>query len=128
MEVFASEHGYEVVGAVRGFPGHYILRKLEHAASERGLEARHLSLALMEDARVVWAEQQFHKQRVKREVKSIPEELLQLWQEEEAMERPEVGQRRDDSFNDELWEHQVQIFCGDSKSGLHWSLSQQFLL
>ena len=33
------------------------------------------------------------------------------------MERPEVGQRRDDSFNDELWEHQVQIFCGDSKSG-----------
>ena len=107
LEVFASDHGYEVVGAVRGFPGHYILRKLEHAASERGLEARHLSLALMEDTRVVWAEQQFHKQRVKREVKSIPEELLQLWQEEEAMERPEVGQRRDDSFNDELWEHQV---------------------
>ena len=34
---------------------------------EGALEARHLTFALLEDGRVVWAEQQFGKLRVKRE-------------------------------------------------------------
>ena len=110
--MFALEHGYEVIGEVRGFPGHFMLRKLGHDGEA---ESRHLTFALMDDLRVVWAEQQFGKQRVKRsgqgqenvdDKKSIPEELLKLWEEEETLDKPEMPKTRDEKFNDELWDHQ----------------------
>ena len=62
--MFAYEHGYSNLGEVRGFPGHFMFRKQNH---EGALEARHLTFALLEDGRVVWAEQQFGKLRVKRD-------------------------------------------------------------
>ena len=37
---------------------------------EGAVEARHLTFALLEDGRVVWAEQQFGKLRVKRDFNS----------------------------------------------------------
>ena len=40
------------------------------------------------------------------ELKSIPEELLELWKEEEALDNPEQPVAKDDMFNDELWDHQ----------------------
>ena len=43
---------------------HYLLKKVEHAGVA---ESRHLTLGLLEDLRVVWAEQQFDKLRVKRD-------------------------------------------------------------
>ena len=136
--MFAYEHGYINLGEVRGFPGHFMFRKQDH---EGGLEARHLTVSLMQDGRVVWAEQQFGKLRVKREanidnqsllrvkrdsrrtqhflerelfkrlvldkkVKSIPEDLIQLWQEEAALDQPAEPAARDEMFNDELWDHQ----------------------
>ena len=136
--MFAYEHGYINLGEVRGFPGHFVFRKQNH---EGGLEARHLTVSLMQDGRVVWAEQQFGKLRVKREanidnqsvlrvkrdsrrtqhflerelfkrlvldkkVKSIPEDLIQLWQEEAALDQPAEPAARDEMFNDELWDHQ----------------------
>ena len=80
---------------------------------------------------MVRAEQQFGKLRVKRGhelykrrltsqdnyeyfkrlvdddiLKSIPEDLLELWNEEEALEHPEKPVKKDDLFNDELWDHQ----------------------
>ena len=112
--MFAHEHGYEVIREVRGFPGHFMIRKLDHDGEA---EARHLTFALMDDLRVVWAEQQFGKQRVKRsghsreqlnvdDKKSIPEELLALWEEEETLDRPTMPKNSDGKFNDELWDHQ----------------------
>ena len=123
LQVFASEHGYEYVGEVRGFPGHFIFRKIDHDGEA---EARHLTMSLLDDLRVLWAEQQFGKIRVKRDInpkvddrveyfkrlvandmiKSIPEELLELWNEEEAYDHPEGPRRKDEMFNDELWDHQ----------------------
>ena len=44
-----------------------MFRKQNH---EGALEARHLTFALLEDGRVVWAEQQFGKLRVKRDFNS----------------------------------------------------------
>ena len=41
-----------------------MFRKEDH---EGALEARHLTLSLLEDGRVLWAEQQFGKIRVKRD-------------------------------------------------------------
>ena len=63
-QVFAYEHGYINLGEVRGFPGHFMFRKENHEGS---FEARHLTFALLEDGRVLWAEQQFGKLRVKRD-------------------------------------------------------------
>ena len=62
--MFADQHGYVNLGEVRGFPGHFMFRKEDH---EGALEARHLTLSLLEDGRVLWAEQQFGKIRVKRD-------------------------------------------------------------
>ena len=123
LQVFASEHGYEYVGEVKGFPEHFIFRKIDHDGEA---EARHLTMSLLDDLRVLWAEQQFGKIRVKRDInpevddrveyfkrlvandmiKSIPEELLELWNEEEAYDHPEGPRRKDEMFNDELWDHQ----------------------
>ena len=44
-----------------------MFRKQNH---EGAVEARHLTFALLEDGRVVWAEQQFGKLRVKRDFNS----------------------------------------------------------
>ena len=44
-----------------------MFRKQNH---EGVVEARHLTFALLEDGRVVWAEQQFGKLRVKRDFNS----------------------------------------------------------
>ena len=74
---------------------------------------------------MVWAEQQFNKLRVKRDheqyqrnldyfrrlvaenkIKSIPEDLIELWNEEDAMDEVQMPARKDDMFNDELWDHQ----------------------
>jgi len=118
---------------------HYLLKKVEHAGVA---ESRHLTLGLLEDLRVVWAEQQFDKLRVKRDpdggfqrnngngvytlqrtkgvlrrnyikrllsdeqMKSIPQELLDLWKEEEALDNPKAPVAKDEMFNDELWDHQ----------------------
>ena len=50
-----------------------MFRKQNH---EGALEARHLTFALLEDGRVVWAEQQFGKLRVKRDFSDKQEEHL----------------------------------------------------
>ena len=74
---------------------------------------------------MVWAEQQFNKLRVKRDheqyqrnidcfrrlvaenkIKSIPDDLIELWNEEDAMDEVQMPARKDDMFNDELWDHQ----------------------
>ena len=46
--MFAAEHGYQYVGDVRGFPRHFIFRKIDHSGSA---EARHLTFALLDDLR-----------------------------------------------------------------------------
>ena len=38
--------------------------------------------------------------------KSIPDELVKLWREEEELDRPARPPPRDEAFNDELWDHQ----------------------
>ena len=38
-------------------------------------------------------------------IKSIPEDLLDLWNEEEEMDAVPTF-KKDDLFNDELWDHQ----------------------
>jgi len=137
-QLLSSELGYENLGELSGFPQHYLLKKVEHDGIE---ESRHLTLGLIGDLRVVWAEQQFDKLRVKRDgrwaqetnrneadtfpyfknklnvdlvrriiledqLKSIPEELLKLWREEEALDNPGIPITKDEMFNDELWDHQ----------------------
>ena len=46
--MFAIEHGYELLGEVRGFPEHFMFRKLQH---DQGLESRSLTFSLLDDIR-----------------------------------------------------------------------------
>ena len=62
-EVIAAELGYVCLGEIAGFPRHFLLHREDHDGLA---EARHLTLGLLGDQRVVWAEQQFDKIRVKR--------------------------------------------------------------
>lgn len=41
-----------------------------------------------------------------KKLKSIPEDLIELWQEEAALDEPLQPVTRDEMFNDELWDHQ----------------------
>ena len=70
------------------FAGHFMFRKQNH---EGALEARHLTFALLEDGRVVWAEQQFGKLRVKRDFNSDNQYLKRVKRkspgEQELLER-----------------------------------------
>ena len=61
--MIAGELGYVCLGEIAGFPRHFLLHKEDHDGLA---EARHLTLGLVGDQRVVWAEQQFDKIRVKR--------------------------------------------------------------
>ena len=61
--LFAAEVGYQNLGEILGFARHFLLHKVEHDGIAL---ARHLTLGLLEDSRVIWAEQQFDKIRVKR--------------------------------------------------------------
>ena len=65
-----------------------MFRKQNH---EGALEARHLTFALLEDGRVVWAEQQFGKLRVKRDFNSDEQYLERVNRdsggEQELLER-----------------------------------------
>ena len=65
-----------------------MFRKQNH---EGALEARHLTFALLEDGRVVWAEQQFGKLRVKRDFNSDEQYLERVKRdsggEQELLER-----------------------------------------
>ena len=61
--LFATEVGYQNLGEILGFDRHFLLHKVEHDGIAL---ARHLTLGLLEDSRVIWAEQQFDKIRVKR--------------------------------------------------------------
>ena len=96
--MFAYQHGYVNLGEVRGFPGHFMLRKEDH---EGALEARHLTLSLLEDGRVLWAEQQFGKIRVKRDFSGEDETLErvkrnsahQQFLERELFKRLVLGER-----------------------------------
>ena len=73
VEVVAGELGYVCLGELAGFPRHFLLHKEDHDGLA---EARHLTLDLLGDQRVVWAEQQFDKLRVKR--KYLP--ACKTWQ------------------------------------------------
>ena len=65
-----------------------MFRKQNH---EGASEARHLTFALLEDGRVVWAEQQFGKLRVKRDLNSDDQHLERVKRdsrgEQELLER-----------------------------------------
>ena len=63
LQHIAADLGYECLGELSGFPGHFLLHKVDHDGQA---EARHLTLGLTGDLRVLWAEQQFDKVRVKR--------------------------------------------------------------
>jgi hypothetical protein len=70
LQLIATELGYENLGELAGFPRHFLLHKVEHDGLA---ESRHLTLGLLGDLRVLWAEQQFDKLRVKRSI-------LPLWE------------------------------------------------
>ena len=75
-----------------------MFRKQNH---EGALEARHLTFALLEDGRVVWAEQQFGKLRVKRDFDSDNQKYL---------ERVKRDSNRQDLLERELFKRLVQGF------------------
>jgi len=120
-QALGLELDVDIVEEIPGFPGHYLI--LTNQTIQGPYET--LTEQLTNDHRVIWAEQQFHKVRVKRDhlddlqempslrnledlirLKSIPENLLQLWKEEEAYDGVEIPEQVYDMFNDELWDHQ----------------------
>nr|CAD7587377.1 unnamed protein product [Timema genevievae] len=64
-QVLAQEMGYNLLGQVLGFPDTYRMVKNDHPPVHKRAHS-YLSERLALDARVLWAEQQFIKQRTKR--------------------------------------------------------------
>ncbi|XP_047121260.1 neuroendocrine convertase 1-like [Schistocerca piceifrons] len=82
----AQELGYVFLGAVPGFPDTYRMLRHDHPPTQK--RASHtMTQRLAADARVLWAEQQFSKSRVKREDLPVPKQSEML-------------------FNDELWDQE----------------------
>ena len=79
-----------------------MFRKQNH---EGAVEARHLTFALLEDGRVVWAEQQFGKLRVKRDFNSDNQYLERVKRDSNTDSR---GER--ELLERELFERLVQGF------------------
>ncbi|XP_064481947.1 neuroendocrine convertase 1-like [Ornithodoros turicata] len=92
----AKEFGYDNLGQLRGFRDTYLMRKSDHPRrSKRG--ARHITKRLVDDDRVLWAEQQVVRKRAKRDhVEEGPLWMRNRWETFR--------------FNDPLWTHQWYIF------------------
>ncbi|XP_076045409.1 neuroendocrine convertase 1-like isoform X2 [Oratosquilla oratoria] len=69
----AQDLGYDFFGQVAGFDDVYRMVKSDHPA-EHTEDAHHLTRRLTRDAKVVWAEQQFAKERIKRKALNNPME------------------------------------------------------
>ncbi|ODM92521.1 Neuroendocrine convertase 1 [Orchesella cincta] len=63
----AEKAGYVNLGQVKGFPDVYLMRKPDHPAGHKR-SARELTSHLMSFSQVNWADQQFSKSRVKRDL------------------------------------------------------------
>ncbi|KAJ9600056.1 hypothetical protein L9F63_009647, partial [Diploptera punctata] len=89
---------------VEGFPDTYRMLKLDHPPLHKRAFPR-LTQRLARDARVVWAEQQFAKQRVKRGLIPPPDDSRILHRTKRAdLQVPD--QRSDIYFNDQLWDQE----------------------
>ncbi|KAK7866825.1 hypothetical protein R5R35_005255 [Gryllus longicercus] len=91
----ADELGYDFHGHVLGFEDTYRMVKSDHPRVHKRAHSR-LTQRLAADARVVWAEQQFAKQRVKRSPPPPRSRRADL----------AVPLRDPALFNDELWSEQ----------------------
>ncbi|XP_054715875.1 neuroendocrine convertase 1-like [Uloborus diversus] len=94
VDQLAMELDYTNLGELRGFPNTYLMRKNDHPQRSRR-SAGHLTKRLSDDRRVLWAEQQIAKNRVKRDhFRSVTVDFLRKTSIENT------------KFNDFLWPDQ----------------------
>ncbi|XP_046400379.1 neuroendocrine convertase 1-like [Ischnura elegans] len=102
----ASSLGYKFLGQIPGFPGIYRMLKDDFPrVGKRG--EPHLTQKLIKDDRVMWAEQQFAKQRDKRGY--IPLSSFGAYDSTSSKESQEnilEKEKTRNLFNDELWAQQ----------------------
>lgn len=118
-ELIAAQMGYKLLGQVMGFRDTYRMVKLDHPIQKKRGQPQ-LTEILSNDARVIWAEQQFIKQRQKRDI--IPDfsheddNFFQLSKVKDFFKnrtKRSLNDLADDfpvrerkRFNDELWDQQ----------------------
>ncbi|XP_045115111.1 neuroendocrine convertase 1-like isoform X2 [Portunus trituberculatus] len=124
----AKDLGYHFLGQVGGLQDVYRLLKKNHPP-KRKRAAHDLTRHLNAHTKVVWAEQQFSKERTKRYAPARPfEEVEAAWEEQERSgrskrdgrkywkwnkikeSRMEAALRMERMFNDEIWSHQWYLF------------------
>lgn len=106
-QLLAVQLGYEFLGSVTGFPDTYRMLKLDHPPLQKRAFPR-LTQRLARDARVVWAEQQFAKQRVKRDFVPLLD-VSDIQKPASRRKRADLevpSQRIERLFNDELWDQE----------------------
>ncbi|XP_023311252.1 neuroendocrine convertase 1-like [Anoplophora glabripennis] len=109
-QLLAQESGHYYKGPVNGFSDTYILIPLEnvHESQKRGLQPN----KLIDDERVLWAEEQHTKVRQKRDFTTIdPSDIPKLRVKryetiKKVFKRPVIPPAVDKTFNDELWSQQ----------------------
>ncbi|XP_053639706.2 neuroendocrine convertase 1-like [Cherax quadricarinatus] len=130
----AKDLGYRFLGQVGEFRDVYRMVKLNHPAAHKR-DSPTLTHHLADHAQVVWAEQQYVKERVKRDdydpfaplirVKRL-EDAEQETKKESKMKRDKIERKRrsrinrsatasqvkgfEAMFNDELWDHQWYLY------------------
>lgn len=96
VDSLANDLGYDNLGQLRGFPDTYLLRKPNHERRSKRA-AQHITKRLVDDERVLWAEQQVVRDRVKRD---------------HGDRQPPWMRNRWETFrfNDPLWTHQWYLY------------------
>ncbi|CAH1107633.1 unnamed protein product [Psylliodes chrysocephalus] len=116
-QLLAEEHGHYYKGPVVGFKDTYILVPLKNIYEnfhKRGM----FSSRLMNDRRIVWAEEQQAKSRQKRDfisIEDIPKERVKRI-DTNVYEQKRKTITTDKIFNDELWSQ--QWYLRDTRSRL----------
>ena len=87
---------------VHGFSDTYLLRKKNHSRRTKR-HSKNLTKQLSKDKRVVWAEQQIARVRVKR---GFLIDVQKIWSDPLERGKKEPFPFDDHTFNDELWKHQ----------------------
>nr|CAD7452617.1 unnamed protein product [Timema tahoe] len=101
-QVLAQEMGYNLLGQVLGFPDTYRMVKNDHPPVHKRAHS-YLSERLALDARVLWAEQQFIKQRTKR---GIVPPIDRSTRREKRWDLSVPSRTNRYLFNDELWDEE----------------------
>ena len=103
----ASNLEYENLGEISGFENYFLFRKMDHPHLLRSESTQHTK-SLEDEVQVIFAQQLFHKKRVKRRVfiieedKRLTNELLNLWHKASSMDQ-DYSPLVTKVYSDPLW-------------------------